>query len=45
MKDKKKFDRKTEQKNPVNPEGVTRKTETNEVDIDSKTIKDQQNKK
>jgi len=44
IKDNKKFDRKTEQKNPVNPEGVARKTDTNKVDIDSKTIKEQKNK-
>jgi hypothetical protein len=39
-----KFDRKTEQKNPTNPTGNTNQ-ETNEFDIDKKTIKEQQNKK
>ena len=45
IKDNKKFDRKTEQNTPTNPEGVARKTKRNEVDIDEKTIKSQQNKK
>tara|TARA_R100001369_G_scaffold92876_1_gene140767 strand:+ start:1705 stop:1833 length:129 start_codon:yes stop_codon:yes gene_type:complete len=40
----KKFERKEEQKNPTNPTGDTNQ-ETNKVDIDEKTIKDQQNKK
>ena len=40
----KKFERKTEQKHPTNPTG-NRNIETNKVDIDEKTIKDQQNKK
>ncbi|WP_339700298.1 hypothetical protein [uncultured Marixanthomonas sp.] len=40
----KKFERKEEQKNPTNPTGNTNQ-ETNKVDIDEKTIKDQQNKK
>ncbi|WP_262898403.1 hypothetical protein [Aequorivita echinoideorum] len=39
-----KFERKTEQKNPTNPTG-NRNIETNKVDIDKKTIKKQQNKK
>ncbi|HEY9184517.1 MAG TPA: hypothetical protein VIM94_04255 [Salegentibacter sp.] len=41
--EKNKKKRKEEQKNPVNPSG--NKEETNEFDIDEKTIKDQQNKK
>lgn len=45
IKDKRKFERTTDQKNPTNPEGVARKTDTNKFDIDEKTIKDQQNKK
>ncbi|WP_179343972.1 hypothetical protein [Winogradskyella ursingii] len=45
IRDNKKFDRKTEQKNPTNPEGVANKTDTNKFDIDEKTIKDQQKKK
>lgn len=40
----KKFERKTEQKHPTNPDGKTNK-QTNEFDIDEKTIKKQQNKK
>ena len=40
----KKFERKEEQKNPTNPTGNTNQ-KTNEVDIDEKTIKEQQNKK
>ena len=36
--------REKDQKNPVNPTGKTDK-QTNEVDIDEKTIKDQKNKK
>lgn len=40
----KKFDSKTDQKNPTNPTG-NRNIKTNKVDIDKKTIKDQQNKK
>ena len=40
----KKFERKEEQKNPTNPTGDTNQ-ETNKLDIDEKTIKDQQNKK
>ncbi len=39
---KKKRDK--DQSNPTNPTGKTDK-QTNEVDIDEKTIKDQQNKK
>ena len=38
------FERKKEQKHPLNPEGNTSQ-ETNDFDIDEKTIKDQQNKK
>ncbi|PHR15020.1 MAG: hypothetical protein COA40_02400 [Aequorivita sp.] len=40
----KKFERDTEQKHPTNPTGKTNK-QTNEFDIDKKTIKKQQNKK
>ena len=40
----KKFERNVEQKNPTNPTG-DRNEKTNKVDIDEKTIKDQQNKK
>lgn len=40
----KKFERKTEQKTPTNPDGKG-KDDTNKVDIDEKTIKKQQNKK
>lgn len=40
----KKRKRNKNQKNPTNPTGKTDK-ETNKVDIDEKTIKDQQNKK
>lgn len=40
----KKFERKTEQTTPSNPTG-NRNIETNEVDIDEKTVKKQQNKK
>tara|TARA_R110000751_G_scaffold233903_4_gene335009 strand:- start:26671 stop:26799 length:129 start_codon:yes stop_codon:yes gene_type:complete len=40
----KKFERKTKQKHPTNPTGKTNK-QTNEFDIDEKTIKKQQNKK
>ena len=36
--------RKKEQSTPTNPTG-NRNVKTNEVDIDKKTIKDQQNKK
>ena len=36
--------RKEEQKNPTNPTGNTNQ-ETNKVDYNEKTIKDQQNKK
>ena len=39
----KKFERKTEQKNPTNPTGH-RNEKANKVDIDEKTIKKQQNK-
>ncbi len=37
-------ERSKDQKNPTNPTG-NRNEETNKVDIDEKTIKDQQNKK
>ena len=40
----KKFERKEKQKNPTNPTGKPNQ-DTNKVDIDEKTIKDQQNKK
>ena len=39
----KKFERTVDQKNPTNPTG-NRHEKTNKVDIDEKTIKDQQNK-
>ncbi len=42
--DKRKFKRKKEQTNPTNPTG-NRNIDTNDFDIDKKTIKDQQNKK
>lgn len=45
IKDNKKFERKTDQTNPTNPDGVAKKSNTNKFDIDEKTIKDQQNKK
>jgi len=45
IKDNKKFDSKTEQGNPTNPDGIAKKTDTNAFDIDKKTIKGQQNKK
>ena len=41
--DKRKFKRKVDQSNPTNPSGNT-KMDTNEFDIDKKTIKKQQNK-
>ena len=41
-----KFERKVEQTNPTNPTGKVNQTKTtNSFDIDSKTIKEQQNKK
>lgn len=43
IKDRKKFERTKEQTNPANPKGYT-KNETNDFDIDKKTIKKQQNK-
>lgn len=43
IKDKKKFKRTVEQTTPTNPKGYT-KNETNDFDIDKKTIKKQQNK-
>lgn len=42
--DKRKFKRKEEQSNPTNPTGNT-KIDTNDFDIDEKTVKKQQNKK
>ncbi len=42
--DKRKFKRKVKQTNPTNPTGDVN-VETNEFDIDEKTIKDQQKKK
>lgn len=45
IKDNKKFDRKTDQSNPTNPDGIAKKTDTNKFDIDEKTIKKQQKKK
>ncbi|HMB99866.1 MAG TPA: hypothetical protein VKN14_02390 [Flavobacteriaceae bacterium] len=44
IEDKKKFKRQKEQKNPTNPTGNTNQN-TNQFDIDEKTIKKQQNKK
>ncbi len=44
IEDKKKFKRKEEQKNPTNPTGNTN-IETNDFDIDEKTIKKQRKKK
>lgn len=38
--DKRKFERTKEQNNPLNPDGVARKTNTNKFDIDEDTIKD-----
>ncbi|MBO3097533.1 hypothetical protein [Gelidibacter pelagius] len=43
IKDTKKFKRTTEQTNPTNPTGDT-KMDTNQFDIDKKTIKDQKSK-
>ncbi|RDK83279.1 hypothetical protein [Marinirhabdus gelatinilytica] len=40
----KKFERKTEQDTPTNPNPKT-KRDTNKFDVDKKTIKEQQNKK
>ncbi|WP_370391723.1 hypothetical protein [uncultured Winogradskyella sp.] len=45
IKDKRKFKRIKEQDNPVNPNGLPRKSNTNDFDIDEATIKNQQNKK
>lgn len=42
--DKRKFKRKEEQSTPTNPTGNT-KIDTNDFDIDEKTVKKQQNKK
>ena len=42
--DKRKFKRTEEQDNPTNPTGNT-EINTNDFDIDEKTVKDQQNKK
>lgn len=44
IKDKKKFKRKTEQKHPTNPNGMT-DVKPSTFDIDKKTIKEQQSKK
>lgn len=44
IEDNKKFKRTVEQKNPTNPDGVSR-DQINEFDIDKATIKDQQSKK
>ncbi|SEQ82009.1 hypothetical protein SAMN05421824_2399 [Hyunsoonleella jejuensis] len=44
IKDKKKFERTKEQTNPTNPTGNTN-INTNDFDINEKTIKNQQNKK
>ncbi|PQV48270.1 hypothetical protein CLV33_105120 [Jejuia pallidilutea] len=43
IKDKKKFERTKTQTNPTNPTGNTN-IDTNDFDIDEKTIKDQQSK-
>ncbi|GAL66196.1 hypothetical protein [Jejuia pallidilutea] len=43
IKDKKKFERIKTQTNPTNPNGNTN-IDTNDFDIDEKTIKDQQSK-
>ncbi|MBO3117708.1 hypothetical protein J4050_13205 [Winogradskyella sp. DF17] len=43
--DNRKFKRTKEQNNPVNPNGIAKKSNTNEFDIDKDTIKNQQNKK
>ena len=45
IKDNKKFDRKTDQKNPVNPEGVANKTSNKKTGLDSETINEQKSKK
>jgi hypothetical protein len=45
IKDKRKFKRKSEQTDPTRPEGIAKKTNINDFDIDDDTIKDQQNKK
>lgn len=44
IKDKRKFQTTKEQINPVNPEGVVKKTSTNDFNINENTIKNQQNK-
>lgn len=44
IRDRKKFKRQSEQKNPTNPTGNINIV-TNKFDIDENTIKDQQNKK
>jgi len=41
----KKFERKTEQDNPLNAGGQKNRDQKNKIDIDEKTIKKQQNKK
>jgi hypothetical protein len=45
IEDRKKFKVKKTQVNPVNPEGIAKKTAINTFDIDEHTIKEQQNKK
>lgn len=45
IKDNKKFKRTEEQTHPTNPDGIARKTNVKEFDIDKDTIKDHQNKK
>jgi len=45
IKDKKKFERTEEQKNPTNPNIGGANNQKNDFDIDEKTIKKQQNKK
>lgn len=44
IKNNKKFKRTTEQKHPTNPTGKT-EMDSNQFDIDKKTIKDQKSKK
>ncbi|MBT8376860.1 MAG: hypothetical protein KJO22_08340 [Bacteroidia bacterium] len=44
IEDKRKFKTNKEHVNPVNPDGVTKKSSTNKFDIDEDTIKKQQNK-
>lgn len=44
IKDNKKFERSTVQSTPTNPNGIAKKTSTKDFNIDSKTIKEKQNK-